>query len=292
MSDMTKTKDMQREFESREELIQYIQREFSLEHDTDVSDMIGGRSEALKRLNQVSLGRQYQKTRNFLDGAVTKLSPYIRHGILNLGELRLYALKNATNPKDVEKFINELGWRDFFQRNYVEHGNGIWHNIENYKTGFATHEYADDLPTDIIDGQTDIPFIDDIVHELKTTGYLHNHQRMWFAAYVVHWRRVKWQAGASFFLEHLLDGDPASNNLSWQWVASTFSHKPYYFNLDSLRKFTSKRYEADHSSYDIFDKSYDAIARDLFPRIDLSDSNKQQRGKRNNKRQKNKRYRR
>jgi deoxyribodipyrimidine photo-lyase len=61
---------------------------------------------------------------------------------------------------------------------------------------------------------------------------------MWVAAFVVHFRRIRWQAGAAWFLEHLLDGDPASNNLSWQWVASTFSSKPYYFNRDNLEQFT------------------------------------------------------
>jgi deoxyribodipyrimidine photo-lyase len=68
---------------------------------------------------------------------------------------------------------------------------------------------------------------------------------MWLAAYVVHWRRVRWQAGARWFLQHLLDGDPASNNLSWQWVASAFSHKPYIFNRGNLERFSSGRFCAN-----------------------------------------------
>jgi deoxyribodipyrimidine photo-lyase len=59
---------------------------------------------------------------------------------------------------------------------------------------------------------------------------------------VVHWRRVRWQAGARWFLQHLLDGDPASNNLSWQWIASTFSHKPYFFNKENLQRYTNNMY--------------------------------------------------
>jgi deoxyribodipyrimidine photo-lyase len=89
---------------------------------------------------------------------------------------------------------------------------------------------------------------------------------MWVAAYVVHWRRVKWQAGARWFLKHLLDGDPASNNLSWQWVASTFSRKPYFFNRENLEKYSGGRYcgvcpargECD------FEGSYETLARRLF----------------------------
>lgn len=80
--------------------------------------------------------------------------------------------------------------------------------------------------------------MDAFARELHETGYIHNHARMWLAAYVVHWRKIRWQAGARWFLTHLLDGDPASNNLSWQWVASTFSHKPYFFNRENLETYT------------------------------------------------------
>ena len=87
--------------------------------------------------------------------------------------------------------------------------------------------------------------MDAFAAELIGTGWLHNHARMWLAAYVVHWRRVRWQAGARWFLQHLLDGDPASNNLSWQWVASAFSHKPYIFNRVNLERFSSGRFCAN-----------------------------------------------
>ncbi|MGV2433758.1 MAG UNVERIFIED_CONTAM: hypothetical protein LVT10_01690 [Anaerolineae bacterium] len=66
---------------------------------------------------------------------------------------------------------------------------------------------------------------------------------MYVAAYVVHWRKVQWQAGAAWFLEHLLDGDPASNNLGWQWVASTFASKPYLFNWENVKKFDGGRFD-------------------------------------------------
>jgi deoxyribodipyrimidine photo-lyase len=90
---------------------------------------------------------------------------------------------------------------------------------------------------------------------------------MWLAAYVVHWRRVRWQAGARWFLQHLLDGDPASNNLSWQWVASSFSSKPYLFNRANLERFSSGRYCGGcplASGGCPFEASYEALQAKLF----------------------------
>ncbi len=83
---------------------------------------------------------------------------------------------------------------------------------------------------------------------------------------MVHWRRVRWQAGARWFLRHLLDGDPASNNLSWQWVASTFSHKPYFFNRENLEKYTSGRLCRDCASRREcpFEGSYAELGQRLF----------------------------
>jgi deoxyribodipyrimidine photo-lyase len=84
--------------------------------------------------------------------------------------------------------------------------------------------------------------MDAFAADLERIGWLHNHARLWLASYVVHWRRVRWQAGARWFLRHLLDGDPASNNLSWQWVASSFGSKPYIFNRENLERFSGGRY--------------------------------------------------
>ncbi len=234
---------MLREFASRDELIAYLGEQFpqAAERDYHVSNTLGGRKAAetaLQKINPVS----YAKTRNFLTGDVTRLSPYIRYGVLSLREIRDYVLDNVQNPDDATKLINELGWRDYWQRLYVKLGNNIWQDQEEYKTGYTLAEYAADLPQDIKEGSTGLVCIDNFSQELRETGYLHNHMRMWLAAYVVHWRRIRWQAGAKWFLEHLLDGDPASNNMSWQWVASTFSHKPYFFNRENLERYTKSVY--------------------------------------------------
>jgi deoxyribodipyrimidine photo-lyase len=111
--------------------------------------------------------------------------------------------------------------------------------------------------------------MDGFIAELHSSGWLHNHARMWLASYLVHWRRVRWQTGARWFLRHLLDGDPASNNLSWQWVASSFSHKPYIFNRSNLERYSGGRYCTACPLRDRgcpFEASYEDLDSRLFQR--------------------------
>lgn len=261
--------DMRRDFPNRDALIAYLKAEFPDASDVDehVSNTRGGRAAAETALERIDPPR-YAATRNNLRGKVSRLSAYLRHGVLSLAEVRDKALDMVRNWDDAEKFVNELAWRDYWQRVYVQIGDGIWTDREPYKTGFAAREYADDLPADIENGTTGLPCIDAFSQELRQTGYLHNHARMWMAAYIVHWRRVKWQAGAKWFLTHLLDGDPASNNLSWQWVASTFSHKPYIFNRENLERHSERAYCKNCPLYRRcdFEGSYEQLERKLFPR--------------------------
>ena len=231
--------------------------------DVAVSPYRGGRSAGVEKLQAVdALG--YGVSRNYLDGAVTRLSPYIRHAIVTLDEARNLALEQGA-PKQIEKFVQELAWRDFWQRVYKQNPDWIWHDVEPYKTGFTADDYADALPDDIAAAQTDCAAINHFITTLVETGYLHNHARMYVAAYIVHWRRVKWQAGARFFLSHLLDGDPASNNLSFQWVASTFSNKPYYYNLENVQKFADAETPCAYHDNKPLAGSYDDLALRLFP---------------------------
>jgi len=242
---------------------------------------VGGRRAAEARLAAIDPAR-YGASRNHLEGAVTRLSPYIRHGVLTLAEVRdavfahlrqgapqaplvqgdlfgAAAVRDGGGVGDAaatagwspaqrragEKLISELGWRDYWQRLWRQLGDGIWDDREPLKTGHRPDTYAPELPSDIAAATTGLPCIDAFAAELIGSGWLHNHARMWLASYVVHWRRVRWQVGARWFLRHLLDGDPASNNLSWQWVASSFSHKPYIFNRANLERFSGGRYCGD-----------------------------------------------
>lgn len=261
--------DMRREFTSRDELAAYLAAEFPAAAAVSdaVSPTVGGRAAAEALLAAIDPGR-YAATRNHLGGAVTRLSAYLRHGVLGLAEVRAAALRAARRPEEAAKLISELGWRDYFQRVYAAIGDGVWSDREPAKTGEGPGAYAAELPADIGAGATGLACIDAFSLELVATGYLHNHARLWLAAYIVHWRRVAWQAGARWFLQHLLDGDPASNNLSWQWVAGTFSHKPYYFNRQSLERFTGGAHcrGCPLAARCPLDGSYEELAARLFPR--------------------------
>ena len=235
--------------------------------DDIVSEIRGGRMQAEQCLEQLDPVK-YGSSRNHLDGAVTRLSPYIRHGVMNVTDVRDYALDIST-AKEAEKFIQQLAWREYWQRLYKEFPRNIWQDIEAYKTGFSPDDYADDLPRDIAEGRTGLACIDHFIAELLTTGYVHNHARLYLAGYICHWRRVKWQAGARWFLTHLLDGDPASNNLSWQWAASTFSHKPYYFNLENVEKFSSDNVDTRIVNNLPLAGTYEALYERLFPNLEL-----------------------
>lgn len=266
---MSDSNPMRHDFADRADLIAYLRAEFpqAAAVDDHIPPTRGGRRAAEAQLAKINPPR-YAQTRNFLDGAVTRLSPYIRHGVLSLAAVRNAALTAVSDPQQAGKLINELGWRDYFQRVYAKIGGGIWEDREPYKTGFAADDYADELPDDVRNGRTGFSCVDAMCRELIETGYLHNHARMYLAAYVVHWRRVKWQAGAAWFLAHLLDGDPASNNLSWQWVASTFSHKPYFFNRANFDNYTRTLY--DHTCAPgrcPFDGSYEQLEQQLFPQM-------------------------
>ena len=84
---------------------------------------------------------------------------------------------------------------------------------------------------------------------------------MWLASYVVHLRKVHWRAGADWLYAHLLDGDLASNHLSWQWVAATFSSKPYLFNAENVEKYAPADWHCSRSAIDIDYDALEAISR-------------------------------
>lgn len=268
--DRAASADLRQDFADRDDLIAYLREQFpdAADRDDHVPETRGGRLAAEAVLAEIR-PKEYARTRNGLDGAVTRLSPYIRHGVVSLVEVRTAAIDRVRRRGEVRKFVQELAWRDYFQRLYAARGDAIvWEDAEDWKTGFGPDDYAADLPEDIRVGATGLPCMDGFVAELHATGYLHNHARMWLAAYVVHWRRVRWQAGAAWFLEHLLCGDPAANNLNWQWVASTFGAKPYIFNRENLEQYSEGRYCRGCPLYGRcdFEGTYPELQRELFPR--------------------------
>ena len=278
--------DLPRRFSSRQALAAELRQLFP-EAAGELSAIHGGRRPAEALLGRLQPAR-YAKGCNFLDGPVTRLSPYIRHGVLSLAEVRDAVLTKLQAPGGGgraagEKLINELGWRDYWQRLWQQLGDGIWRDQEELKTGHHPGAYAAELPADIAEGRTGLACMDGFIAELHQSGWLHNHARMWLAAYLVHWRRIRWQAGAQWFLRHLLDGDPASNNLSWQWVASSFSHKPYFFNRSNLERYSNGSYcrRCPLSEEGCpFDASYEQLEAELFkpmPSVRAVESNNRQR---------------
>ncbi|MEQ8848599.1 FAD-binding domain-containing protein [Botrimarina sp.] len=266
--DALHSEPLRRDFADRDELVAYCRDVFpaAAEVDDHVSATRGGPCAAEARLAEVDPPR-YGRTRNALDGAVTGLSPYLRHGVVGLAETRDLVIETAGSPRAAYKLLQELAWRDYYRRVLDDIGDDVWDDLEEWKTGYHADHYADELPEDFLRGETGNDFVDHTVHTLHETGYLHNQLRMKIAAYVVHWRRVKWQAGAAWMLSHLLDGDLASNNLSWQWVASTFGPKPYLFNEENLVKVTGGRLQGvGPGGQRPFAGSYDELNERLFER--------------------------
>ncbi|MCJ7800372.1 MAG: deoxyribodipyrimidine photolyase [Polaromonas sp.] len=212
------------------------------------------RQAALARVSAVRPD-DYARSRNAIDGAVTGLSPYITHGLLSLPEV--LALVIAKHSLDVQhKFVFELGWREYFRHVWAFRGEEIF---ESLREGLLPQtSYSALLPADIRQAATGVPVIDMAVRTLYATGYLHNHARMWLASYVVHVRKVGWRIAADWLYGHLLDGDLASNHLSWQWVAGTGSSKPYLFNADNVARYAPASW---HSPGSLIDQSYEALDR-------------------------------
>jgi deoxyribodipyrimidine photo-lyase len=223
----------------------------------------GGRAAAEARLAALD-PISYAHSRNLVSGAVSRLSPWIRHGVLSLSEVRDAALERAT-PEAAEKFVSELGWRDYWRRVQAAVGESIGVDLEP-PAAIPRATGLDRIPADVLAGRTGLACIDDFIRRLHATGWLHNHERMWLASWLVHVRGVHWRAGADWFLQHLIDGDPASNHLSWQWVAGTFSAKPYIFNRENLERYTDgvhcRRCDL-HGRCDV-EGDYDSLAARLF----------------------------
>ena len=172
----------------------------------------------IKTINPVS----YAKTRNFLDGEVTKLSPYITRGVVSLPHVRDLVLESYT-PAEAKKFIQELAWREYFQKVWIDRGDDIFRDIR-----FEQEEVVSTgIPTAIIQAQTGAAALDAGVETLYETGYMHNHMRMSIASVICNLARYRWLEPAQWMYYHLLDGDPASNMLSWQWIAGTSVSKRY-----------------------------------------------------------------
>ena len=252
--------ELETNLQSREAITEYLTQMLEGLYSTDAvaSETDGSREAALELLSSFA-ARGYGR-RNFIDALTSRLSAYLRHGQLSVTEVAAHVKQHAKG-REREEYLKQLSWHEFFYLVMEQEGAGALQNLEPPK--YAVRWQAE-LPDDIRTGETGLPCVDAWVERLVTENYLHNHERLWFAAYVTHFRRVDWKAGWDFFREHLLDGDIASNALSWQWVASTFSNKPYFMNQENIAKYSDQRWCATCRVTCPFRKSYETLERELF----------------------------
>lgn len=193
---------------------------------------------------------KYGKTRNYIDGAVTKLSPYISRGIISTKQIAKSVVAKGYKPHHIEIFLKELAWRDYFQQVWIAKGNDIDNDLKHIQSKVSHHN----IPSSIIHHDTGIEAIDNHIKALYTNGYMHNHVRMYVASLCCNIAQSHWHTPAQWMYYYLLDADWASNALSWQWTAGSFSSKKYYANQENINKFChTKQYNT------FLDVSYESI---------------------------------
>ena len=190
-------------------------------------------------------GEEYASRRNDVPGTVSGLSYYIRHRLVSEEEVARDVLARHSFAA-AEKFLQEVCWRTYW-KGWLEMRPEVWFRYLNdlhvLRSRMAVEpDFAESVQR-AEEGKTGLDCFDDWSRELRETGYLHNHVRMWFASIWVHTLRLPWQLGADFFMRHLLDGDPASNTLSWRWVCGLQTQgKVYLATAENIERFTEGRH--------------------------------------------------
>ena len=224
---------------------------------------------------------EYSRLRNFDFGPekrsnVSCLSPYITHGIINEKEVIQKSLNKFSFSKN-EKFIQEVLWRTYW-KGWLELRPNVWTDylleLNKIKKEFQNNQ--DYLSA--IDGRTNISCFNEWVKELKENNYLHNHTRMWFASIWIFTLELPWQLGAEFFMQHLYDGDAASNTLGWRWVAGVQTQGKHYLASEwNIKKFTNNRFQNiklnENAPPMVSEKSYQIIKQDFNNPPNIEDKN-------------------
>jgi deoxyribodipyrimidine photo-lyase len=227
------------------------------------------RAEALNHLNNFIENNlsEYSKLRNFDFGPTNRsniscLSPYITHGAINELEVIDKSLKKLPFSK-VEKFIQEVLWRVYW-KGWLELRPNVWTDylieLKEVKNEFKNNQNY----LNAIEGKTNIDCFNQWVMELRENNYLHNHTRMWFASIWIFTLELPWQLGAEFFMQHLYDGDAASNTLGWRWVAGIQTQGKHYLASEwNIKKFSNNRFQNiklnENAPPKISEKSYPLI---------------------------------
>ncbi len=201
--------------------------------------------DATKRLNAFAsrAGESYTRNRNYDLGPsehnhVSGLSPYLARRVL-LPEEVINKVLSHHSKASCSKFCQEVYWQTYWKA-WLEMRPQVWDDYKKHDP------FQGDLLTQAMNAQTGIDAFDFWVEELKSTGYLHNHARMWFASIWIHTLELPWKLGAKFFFDHLCDADSASNTLSWRWVAGLHTKgKAYLASKENIKKFTQGRFKAE-----------------------------------------------
>jgi len=231
------------------------------------------RAKAVDKLNDFVENNlsEYSKLRNFDFGPdnrsnISCLSPYITHGVINELEVIDKSLKKFSFAKN-EKFIQEVLWRVYW-KGWLELRPNVWSDylveLNNLRNEFKSNQNY----LNAIEGKTNIECFNQWVKELKENNYLHNHTRMWFASIWIFTLELPWQLGAEFFMQHLYDGDAASNTLGWRWVAGVQTQGKHYLASEwNIKKFTNNRFQniqLNENASPIFsDKTYSIGKKDF-----------------------------
>ena len=223
------------------------------------------RAKALDKLNYFVENNlsEYSKLRNFDFGPenrsnISCLSPYITHGIIDEKEVIKKSLSKFSFSKN-EKFIQEVLWRTYW-KGWLELRPSVWNDylieLNKIRDEFRdNHNYLN-----AIEGRTNFECFNQWVNELKDNNYLHNHARMWFASIWIFTLELPWQLGAEFFMQHLYDGDAASNTLGWRWVAGIQTQGKHYLASEwNIKKFTNNRFSNFKLSENVPPKVSDKI---------------------------------
>ena len=223
------------------------------------------RAEALARLAEfLPMASGYAARRNHVLAGhphVSRLSPAIRHRLVSESEILDAVLAGHGFPA-VEKFVQEVVWRTYW-KGWLELRPGVWtdycEQVARLRKGASDDTLA--RAAEVTSGRSGVAIMDRFARELVETGYLHNHARMWFASHWIHVKRLPWALGADFFLRHLLDADPASNTLSWRWVAGLQTKgKTYLVRRSNLEKYADPAWMEDTTGLDRLEDSKVAAA--------------------------------
>jgi deoxyribodipyrimidine photo-lyase len=179
-------------------------------------------------------------------GNVSVLSPWIRFRLVTEPEV-VAAVLGRHAPSACAKFVQEVCWRTYW-KGWLELHPGAW---TRYRTGVDARLAEVDRSASLadryrraIEGRTGLACFDVWAAELVATGYLHNHARMWMASLWIFTLRLPWELGADWFLRHLVDGDPASNTLSWRWVGGLQTRgKHYLARASNIAEYTGGRFD-------------------------------------------------